>query len=120
MDVAGFVRVPARAVTALMQDPFVAAGLPCADAVRCAALKTEADLTSADGYGVLRLPQYVCRLKAEQKARCLPLAPLVGYRDAAMRSLTGEKRTSRRHCNSVATDPERTLTSSFCCDAQRR
>ena len=61
---AGFVRVPARAVTSLMTDSFVAAGLPAADAARCAHLMTQADLTGADGHGVLRLPQYVRRLKA--------------------------------------------------------
>jgi L-2-hydroxycarboxylate dehydrogenase (NAD+) len=64
MSDAGFVRVPVGAVTALMQDSFVAAGLPAADAARCAQLMTEADLTGADGHGVLRLPQYVRRLKA--------------------------------------------------------
>ena len=42
-------RVPARAVTALITDSFVAAGLPDADAARCAELMTEADLTGADG-----------------------------------------------------------------------
>jgi L-2-hydroxycarboxylate dehydrogenase (NAD+) len=61
---ADFVRVPARAVTALMVDSFVAAGLPAADAARCAELMTQADLTGADGHGVLRLPQYVRRLNA--------------------------------------------------------
>src|ERR1700726_100365 len=61
---AGMMRVPARAVTALLTDSFVAAGLPDADAARCAALMTEADLTGADGHGIFRLPQYVRRLKA--------------------------------------------------------
>src|SRR5580693_855805 len=61
---ADFARVPARAVTALMVDSFVAAGLPAADAARCAELMTQADLTGADGHGVLRLPQYVRRLNA--------------------------------------------------------
>jgi L-2-hydroxycarboxylate dehydrogenase (NAD+) len=61
---AGMMRVPARAVTGLLTDSFVAAGLPGADAARCAALMTEADLTGADGHGVFRLPQYVRRLKA--------------------------------------------------------
>ena len=64
MDDAGFVRVPARAVNSLIKDSFVAAGLPEADAARCAELMTEADLTGADGHGVFRLPQYVRRLKA--------------------------------------------------------
>jgi LDH2 family malate/lactate/ureidoglycolate dehydrogenase len=58
------IRVPARAITSLITDSFVASGLPVADAARCAALMTQADLTGADGHGVLRLPQYVRRLKA--------------------------------------------------------
>jgi L-2-hydroxycarboxylate dehydrogenase (NAD+) len=61
---AGMMRVAARAVTSLLADSFVAAGLPAADAARCAALMTEADLTGAEGHGILRLPQYVRRLKA--------------------------------------------------------
>jgi len=64
MNDTGMARVPARAVTSLIADSFVAAGLPAADAGRCAQLMTEADLTGADGHGVLRLPQYVRRLKA--------------------------------------------------------
>src|ERR1700680_4768427 len=61
---AGMMRVPARAVTSLLEDSFVAAGLPTADAARCAELMTEADLTGADGHGIFRLPQYIRRLKA--------------------------------------------------------
>src|SRR5580704_5830314 len=61
---AGMMRVPARAVTSLLADSFAAAGLPAADAARCAELMTEADLTGAEGHGILRLPQYVRRLKA--------------------------------------------------------
>jgi L-2-hydroxycarboxylate dehydrogenase (NAD+) len=64
MNDAAFARVPSRAVTSLIRDAFVAAGLPDADAARCAELMTEADLTGAEGHGVLRLPQYVRRLKA--------------------------------------------------------
>jgi LDH2 family malate/lactate/ureidoglycolate dehydrogenase len=51
-------------VTSLIHDALAAAGLSAADAARCAALMTEADLTGADGHGILRLPQYVRRLKA--------------------------------------------------------
>jgi L-2-hydroxycarboxylate dehydrogenase (NAD+) len=65
MAEADFVHVPARAVRSLIADSFVAAGLPGEDAARCAALMSEADLTGADGHGVLRLPQYVRRLKAK-------------------------------------------------------
>jgi L-2-hydroxycarboxylate dehydrogenase (NAD+) len=64
MDESAFVRVPSGAITSLIAEAFVAAGLPEADAARCAQLMTEADLTGADGHGVLRLPQYVRRLKA--------------------------------------------------------
>jgi L-2-hydroxycarboxylate dehydrogenase (NAD+) len=64
MTEAALVRVPARAVRALIEDAFVAAGLPQADAARCAELMSEADLTGADGHGVFRLPQYVRRLNA--------------------------------------------------------
>jgi LDH2 family malate/lactate/ureidoglycolate dehydrogenase len=59
------VNVPARAVTALIEDSFTTAGLPEADAARCAALMTEADLTGADGHGIFRLAQYIRRLKAK-------------------------------------------------------
>src|SRR5215475_1382102 len=64
MTAPALVRVPARAIYALIKDTFVAAGLPDADAARCAELMTEADLTGADGHGIFRLPQYVRRLKA--------------------------------------------------------
>jgi L-2-hydroxycarboxylate dehydrogenase (NAD+) len=56
--------VPAGATRALIEDAFVAAGLPQADAEKCATLMTEADLTGADGHGIFRLPQYIRRLKA--------------------------------------------------------
>lgn len=56
--------IPSQATRALIADALGAAGLPAADAARCAALMTEADLTGADGHGILRLPQYVRRLKA--------------------------------------------------------
>jgi LDH2 family malate/lactate/ureidoglycolate dehydrogenase len=61
---ARFTQVSWRATQALIADAFVAAGLPQADATRCAELMTQADLTGADGHGIFRLPQYVRRLKA--------------------------------------------------------
>jgi LDH2 family malate/lactate/ureidoglycolate dehydrogenase len=57
-------RVAWRATRALIAEALAAAGLPTADAARCAELMTEADLTGADGHGIFRLPQYVRRLKA--------------------------------------------------------
>jgi len=64
MATADLLRVPARATRALIEDAFVAAGLPAADAGACAELMTEADLTGADGHGIFRLPQYIRRLAA--------------------------------------------------------
>src|SRR2546429_3155033 len=57
-------RVPARAITGLIQDSLAKLDLPAADAGRVAELMTEADLTGADAHGVFRLPQYVRRLRA--------------------------------------------------------
>ena len=57
-------RVPASAITGLIEDALVAVGLPEADAAKVAELMTEADLTGADAHGVFRLPQYVRRLRA--------------------------------------------------------
>ena len=39
-------------------------GLPAADAAQVAALMAEADLQGSDGHGVIRLPQYVKRIRA--------------------------------------------------------
>jgi L-2-hydroxycarboxylate dehydrogenase (NAD+) len=64
MSSADLINVPSRATQALIGDAFVAAGLPAADAEKCAELMTEADLTGADGHGIFRLPQYIRRLKA--------------------------------------------------------
>jgi L-2-hydroxycarboxylate dehydrogenase (NAD+) len=61
---ADLLHAPARATSSLIAEVFVAAGLPGADAARCAELMTQADLTGADGHGIFRLPQYVRRLKA--------------------------------------------------------
>jgi LDH2 family malate/lactate/ureidoglycolate dehydrogenase len=57
-------KVPVAAIRALITDALAAAGLPRANAGKCAALMGEADLTGADAHGVFRLPQYVRRLKA--------------------------------------------------------
>jgi L-2-hydroxycarboxylate dehydrogenase (NAD+) len=64
MSSADLVNVSSRSTRSLITDAFVAAGLPEADAAKCAALMTEADLTGADGHGIFRLPQYIRRLKA--------------------------------------------------------
>jgi L-2-hydroxycarboxylate dehydrogenase (NAD+) len=57
-------RVPAAAITGLIEDALTRLGLPAADAAKVAELMTEADLTGADAHGVFRLPQYVRRLRA--------------------------------------------------------
>jgi L-2-hydroxycarboxylate dehydrogenase (NAD+) len=64
MEDGNLTRISSRATASLISDAFVAAGLPDADAARCAELMTEADLTGADGHGIFRLPQYIRRLKA--------------------------------------------------------
>ncbi len=64
MSNADLVNVSSRSTQTLIKDAFVAAGLPEADAAKCAALMTEADLTGADGHGIFRLPQYIRRLNA--------------------------------------------------------
>src|SRR5581483_944044 len=56
-------RIPAHAITGLIEDGLSAVGLPAADAAEVAALMTEADLTGADAHGVFRLPQYVRRIR---------------------------------------------------------
>jgi LDH2 family malate/lactate/ureidoglycolate dehydrogenase len=56
-------RVPAAAVTGLIVDAMLKAGVPAADAAKIAELMLEADLVGADAHGVFRLPQYVQRLK---------------------------------------------------------
>ena len=57
-------RVSAKAIRSLIEDALAAAGLPRRDAIKCAELMGEADLTGADAHGIFRLPQYVRRLKA--------------------------------------------------------
>jgi L-2-hydroxycarboxylate dehydrogenase (NAD+) len=56
-------RIPTAAVTGLMVDAMMKAGVPAADATKIAELMLEADLIGADAHGVFRLPQYVQRLK---------------------------------------------------------
>jgi LDH2 family malate/lactate/ureidoglycolate dehydrogenase len=56
-------RVPVAAVSSLIVDAMVQAGLAADDAAKVAELMLEADLTGADAHGVFRLPQYVMRLK---------------------------------------------------------
>jgi L-2-hydroxycarboxylate dehydrogenase (NAD+) len=43
---------------------FVKAGMPARDAATVAALMAEADLQGSDGHGVIRLPQYIRRIRA--------------------------------------------------------
>ncbi len=56
-------RIPTAAVTGLIVDAMIKAGVPAADAAKIAELMLEADLIGADAHGVFRLPQYVQRLK---------------------------------------------------------
>jgi L-2-hydroxycarboxylate dehydrogenase (NAD+) len=56
-------RIPVAAVTGLISDAMIKAGVPADDAGKIAELMLEADLIGADAHGVFRLPQYVQRLK---------------------------------------------------------
>jgi L-2-hydroxycarboxylate dehydrogenase (NAD+) len=56
-------RVPTAAVTALIVDAMIKAGVAKGDAAKIADLMLEADLIGADAHGVFRLTQYVQRLK---------------------------------------------------------
>ena len=47
-----------------IEAAFAHEGLPEADAAKVAALMTEADLQGSDGHGVIRLPQYIKRIRA--------------------------------------------------------
>ncbi|MBI3436294.1 MAG: Ldh family oxidoreductase [Proteobacteria bacterium] len=56
--------VPAAAIRSLVADCFSAAGMVADDAACVAELMVEADLTGADGHGVMRLAHYMRRFKA--------------------------------------------------------
>jgi LDH2 family malate/lactate/ureidoglycolate dehydrogenase len=56
-------RVPTAAVTALIVDAMIKAGVAKGYAAKIADLMLEADLIGADAHGVFRLTQYVQRLK---------------------------------------------------------
>jgi L-2-hydroxycarboxylate dehydrogenase (NAD+) len=58
------IRVSAARLRAFIAAAFERVNLPPADAAEVAALMTEADLQGSDGHGVMRLPQYVRRIKA--------------------------------------------------------
>ncbi len=56
--------VPYEALCRFIEAAFVSQGLPAADAAQVAALMAEADIQGSDGHGVIRLPQYLKRLRA--------------------------------------------------------
>jgi LDH2 family malate/lactate/ureidoglycolate dehydrogenase len=56
--------VPQEALRRFITASFASQGLPPADAKQVASLMTEADLQGSDGHGVIRLPQYMKRLRA--------------------------------------------------------
>ena len=63
MDAKTTARFSIAAVSGLIADAMLKAGVPPADAAKVAKLMVQADLTGADAHGVFRLPQYVHRLK---------------------------------------------------------
>jgi LDH2 family malate/lactate/ureidoglycolate dehydrogenase len=56
--------VPHHALQRFIAAAFVSQGLPPTDAQQVADLMSEADLQGSDGHGVIRLPQYLKRLRA--------------------------------------------------------
>lgn len=59
-----FIHVRADQLRQFIEAAFVSQGLPEADAHQVATLMAEADLQGSDGHGVIRLPQYIKRLRA--------------------------------------------------------
>jgi L-2-hydroxycarboxylate dehydrogenase (NAD+) len=57
-------RVTLDACRAFIAAAFVRVGLPDTDAATVAALMAQADSQGSDGHGILRLPQYIRRIKA--------------------------------------------------------
>jgi LDH2 family malate/lactate/ureidoglycolate dehydrogenase len=55
--------IPSSALRAFVERCFLAVGLPPEDARTVAGLMNEADLMGADGHGIIRLPQYVRRIR---------------------------------------------------------
>jgi LDH2 family malate/lactate/ureidoglycolate dehydrogenase len=58
------ISVPAERLRGFTRAAFERVGLPSADAQTVASLMAEADLQGSDGHGVMRLPQYVRRIRA--------------------------------------------------------
>lgn len=59
-----FVKVQVKALTDFMTTALQQAGLPADDAAETATLMAQADQQGSDGHGIIRLPQYVRRLRA--------------------------------------------------------
>ncbi len=59
-----FIHVRTEKLRQFIEAAFVSQGLPEADARQVATLMAEADLQGSDGHGVIRLPQYIKRLRA--------------------------------------------------------
>ncbi len=56
--------VPHDTLRRFIASAFVSQGLPEADAAQVAQLMADADLQGSDGHGVIRLPQYIKRIRA--------------------------------------------------------
>ncbi len=59
-----FAIVAHDALRDFIQQALCSQGLPAADALQVAGLMAEADLQGSDGHGVIRLPQYIKRIRA--------------------------------------------------------
>lgn len=56
--------IPFDTLRAFIESAFVSQGLPPQDAHHVASLMAEADMQGSDGHGVIRLPQYIKRIRA--------------------------------------------------------
>jgi LDH2 family malate/lactate/ureidoglycolate dehydrogenase len=56
--------IPYEVERRFIESAFLKEGLPAKDAATIAALMAEADLQGSDGHGVIRLPQYIKRIRA--------------------------------------------------------
>src|SRR5271170_4781507 len=56
--------ISSEAERRFIEAAFVREGLPIGDAAKIAALMTQADLQGSDGHGIIRLPQYIKRIRA--------------------------------------------------------
>ena len=58
------IHISLSALQSFIEAAFISQGIPNQDASLIAKLMAEADLQGSDGHGVIRLPQYIKRIRA--------------------------------------------------------